>query len=151
MSSVPLPLRDVHLPPSPAWWPPAPGWWIVFAGLALLLGLVTAFALRRHRARTRWQQTFDREFAAAPDDPGRLAALSSLLRRAARRVQPGADRLQGEAWLRLLDGKRGRDFSEGVGRVLLDGGFRRYLAVTQIAEVHALARRRFLELMAGRR
>src|SRR5690606_27121013 len=22
-------LRDIHLPPAPAWWPPAPGWWLL--------------------------------------------------------------------------------------------------------------------------
>jgi hypothetical protein len=59
--------------------------------------------------------------------------------------------LQGEAWLRLLDGDKRRDFSEGVGRVLLDGGFQRDPQVERITQVETLARQRFVELMAGRR
>lgn len=151
MKAGQLPLRDVHLPPAPPWWPPAPGWWIVLAMLALLLALAAGLGWRRRRRRARWLQAFDRELAAAPDAAGRLAVLSSLLRRAARRVEPGADRLQGEAWLRLLDGRRGRDFSEGDGRVLLEGGFMRDPPLARLAPVEALARRRFAELMAGRR
>lgn len=151
MSPAQLPLRDVHLPPAPSWWPPAPGWWIVFGILALLLGVASAWWWRRRRQRARWLASFDREIAAAPDDAGRLAALSSLLRRAARRVEPGADRLQGEAWLRLLDGAERRDFSQGIGRVLLEGGFQRDPQVERLAQVEALVRRRFVELMAGRR
>lgn len=151
MNPSQLPLRDVHLPPSPPWWPPAPGWWIVSGIGVLLVAVAAAYAWHRRRRRAHWLDAFDREIAAAPDDAGRLAALSSLLRRAARRVEPGADRLQGEAWLRLLDGRKRRDFSEGIGRVLLEGGFRRDPQVARIAQVEALARQRFVELMAGRR
>jgi LPXTG-motif cell wall-anchored protein len=151
MNPSQLPLRDVHLPASPPWWPPAPGWLIVFGIGLLLIALAVVFAWRRRRRRVRWLAAFDREVAAAPDDAGRLATLSSLLRRAARRVEPGADRLQGEAWLRLLDGDKRRDFSEGVGRVLLDGGFQRDPQVERITQVETLARQRFVELMAGRR
>ncbi len=67
----------------------------------------------------------------------RLGAASELLRRAARRRAPQAALLQGEDWLRFLDGQARRDFSEGDGRLLLDGGFRR-----QVDEAQARARLR---------
>lgn len=151
MSPVQLPLRDVHLPSSPSWWPPAPGWWLVCVIVIVLLMVLAGLIWRRRRRRAGWRQVFDRELAAAHGDAARLATLSSLLRRAARRVDPVADRLQGEAWLRWLDGTGGRDFSDGVGRALLDGGFRRDPRIERIAQVEIVARRRFLELMAGRR
>ena len=79
-----------------------------------------------------------------------VAAMSERLRRAARRLEPSADRLQGEAWLQFLDGKRGgHAFSQGPGRLLLDGGYRRDVAPADLAAATAVARARFLELMAG--
>ena len=69
----------------------------------------------------------------------------------ARRRRPGAELLQGERWLRFLDGPQGRSFSAGAGRVLLDGGFRPQLEAEQFDAVRVLARVRFLELMEGRR
>src|SRR3546814_11861378 len=72
---------------------------------------------------------FDERLHAANTPVERVAAMSELLRRAARRRDPAADRLQGDAWLAFLDGDRASDvarpFSEGTGRVLLEGGFRR--------------------------
>ena len=65
--------------------------------------------------------------------------------------QAGAERLQGEDWLRFLDGTTGARFSHGPGRLLLEGGFRRRLDDGEFAAVSALARARFLELMEGRR
>lgn len=150
MSPAELPLRDVHLPPPPGWWPPAAGWWWV--GLAVLAGLavVGVLAYRRHQRRRRWVQLFEAD-TAAHDNAARVAAISVLLRRAARRLDPAADTLQGEAWLRWLDGRKGTDFSQGAGRVLLDGGFRPRIEDAELAALAPLAQRRFLQLMAGRR
>ena len=47
-------------------------------------------------------------------------------------MSPGADRLEGEAWLRFLDGEQGRAFSEGPGRLLLDGGYRRTVGAPEL-------------------
>lgn len=150
-----LVLRGLHVPAAPSWWPPAPGWWIVAAVLLLLALAGLAWSWRRRRRRQAWQALFDRSVAQAQAS-AQVAAMSELLRRAARRVDARADTLQGEAWLRFLDGEasKGRqrkDFSEGDGRLLLDGGFRRQLDPDQVAGVAALARARFLALMAGRR
>lgn len=145
-----LVLRDVHVPAAPSWWPPAPGWWLVAAGIVLVLLGIGAWRWHRHRRRQRWQRWFD----AVPQgrtSAEQVAAASELLRRAARRVSPAADRLEGEAWLQFLDGRQGRVFSEGPGRVLLDGGYRRDVAPAELAAALAVARVRFLELMAAKR
>lgn len=145
-----LVLRDVHVPVPPSWWPPAPGWWMVFVAVLLIAAAAVAFAWRRrHRARS-WQRLFD-EAARLPQANERIAAISELLRRAARKVDANADRLQGEDWLRFLDGDKDHGFSTGTGRVLLDGGFRRDVADAEVARLLPLARARFLELMVGKR
>ncbi|HVI58697.1 MAG TPA: DUF4381 family protein [Luteimonas sp.] len=153
-----LPLRDIHQPPPPPWWPPAPGWWL----LAALLIAALAFGLwwwrRARRRRARIVRLFDERVHAAATPVARVAAMSELLRRAARRVDPRADRLQDEDWLAFLDGgapgataQRERAFSQGPGRVLLDGGFRRELGEADAAALLPLARARYLQLMAARR
>src|SRR3546814_4739947 len=85
--------------------------------------------LRARRRRAAIVRLFDERLDAANTPVERVAAMSELLRRAARRRDPAADRLQGDAWLAFLDGDRASDvarpFSEGTGRVLLEGGFRR--------------------------
>lgn len=145
-----LVLRDVHVPAPPSWWPPAPGWWMVFAAVLLIAVVAAAFAWRRrHRTRS-WQRLFD-EASRLPQANERIAAISELLRRAVRKVDANADRLQGEDWLRFLDGDKRHDFSAGAGRVLLDGGFRRDAADAEVARLLPLARARFLELMMGKR
>jgi len=141
-----LPLRDVHLPPQPSWWPPAPGWWWLVAAV-LLLGLVWAGWQGWRRARRRrWLRWFETE-SAEGTLPQQLASMSGLLRRAARRHRAGTELLQGEAWLRFLDGRDGMEFSAGPGRLLLDGGFRPQLDAEAFAAARKLARERFIELM----
>lgn len=146
-----LPLRDVHLPAAPAWWPLAPGWWAVI-GVCLLLALaVWAWRARRRRLRRRWLDRFDRGLAHAATPPEHVAAMAELLRRAARRRQPGAELLQGQAWLEFLDAPGSRAFSDGDGRLLLEGGYRRDLDAEAVARVRHLARERFVQLMTGTR
>lgn len=77
----------------------------------------------------------------------RLAAMSALLRRAARQAHPGAERLQGKRWLEFLDGGQGQDFSAGPGRLLLDGSFRPQADAGAVDAVTGLAHARFVELM----
>jgi len=149
--SAPLPLRDVHLPAAPDWWPPAPGWWLLAAAIAVALLLLAWLRGRRRRRRQRWLALFDTALAAADTPVARIAAASELLRRAARRSAPRAVHLQGEQWLRFLDGRQGHAFSEGDGRLLLDGGYRRDMEAGQATRLCALARIRFLALMEARR
>jgi hypothetical protein len=149
-----LPLRDIHQPPAPPWWPPAPGWWWLAATLLVLLAFAAWWWLRARRRRAAIVRLFDERVRAAATPVERVAAMSELLRRASRRSDPAADRLQGDAWLAFLDGDSKAapgPFSDGAGRVLLDGGFRREIDEAEAAALLPLARRRYLELMAVRR
>ena len=99
-------LRDIHLPPDPSWWPPAPGWWLLAGVLLALLALATWFVWRRRQRRERIAElladveALERRHAG---EPARLAAaLHELLRRAARRYDPGATHHRGEAWRQCL-------------------------------------------------
>ena len=145
-------LRDIHAPPAPPWWPPAPGWWMV---LALALLAVSAFAWwharRRRRARA-IAGLFDDALAGAHTPAERVAAMSELLRRAARQRDPQADRLHGDEWLRFLDdGLATPAFGAGPGAVLRDGAFRRDVTDAQADALQRVARARFIEWMGARR
>ena len=144
-----LVLRDIHQPAAPGWWPPAPGWWAVFAVAALALLLLAAWAWHRRRRRQAIAALFDRVVGAAATPAARVAAMSELLRRAARRRDPTADRLQGDAWLAFLDaGNRHPVFAGEAGRLLLEGGFRRDTDAAAVAALQPLARARYLDWMA---
>lgn len=168
MADPTLVLRDIHQPPAPPWWPLAPGWWLLAAMLLLAIALWAWFAARRRKRRRAIAALFDDALGAAPTPTDEVAAMSELLRRAARRRDPAADRLHGEAWLQFLDGsaapagkRRGRKpaskpragshrFSQGAGRLLLDGGYRREVDADQVAALRAIARARFLDWMAAK-
>jgi hypothetical protein len=149
MQDATLVLRDIHQPAAPAWWPPAPGWWVV--GAVVLIAAL-GFALWRRRRRERQRRiarTFDSAIESADSAPAQIAAMSELLRRAARRRDPHADKLQGSAWLEYLDaGDKRRPFTGGAGKLLLEGGFRRDADPEEVATLHALTRERFIEWMA---
>lgn len=146
-----LVLRDVHVPPAPSWWPPAPGWWLLLVALFLLVGVPCAVMAWKRARRRRWAQLFDGQCTNALAPPAQVSAASELLRRAARRVDPQADRLQGQEWLAFLDGKQGSDFSQGPGRLLLDGGYRRQVDSRQLEQLREVSRARFVQLMGGQR
>lgn len=147
-----LVLRDIHLSTAPPWWPPAPGWWLLAA--AVLLGLAALVAWRIFRAlrRRRWLALFDAEVDGAADAAAAVAAMSALLRRAARRQHPAADRLQGQAWLDLLDAGRDAPRFDGArGGLLIEGPFQREVDAAAVADLRHAARVRFLEWMEARR
>lgn len=145
-----LPLRDVHLPAMPSWWPLPPGWWAVLGAVALCVLVAWAWRAHRRRQRRRWYGVFDTALTHAATPVDEVAAIAELLRRAARRRQPGAELLQGQAWLTFLDAPGSRAFSEGDGRLLLDGGYRRALDDEAVRRLRPLARERFVDLTLGR-
>jgi hypothetical protein len=104
-------LRDLHLPPDPAWWPPAPGWWLVALAAALLaLALVRHLrAVRRRGARALAQAIgqelarIERQFAEHRSTPRLLQEMSALLRRSAMAIDgPAVAGLSGPAWAGYL-------------------------------------------------
>lgn len=166
MQQATLVLRDIHQPPAPPWWPPAPGWWLVAAVVLLVVGLLAWLAARRRKQRAIIAAVFDDALRTASTPAEEVAVMSELLRRAARRTDPHADRLQGDAWLAFLDappaptrGSKtdaqavpdgGGVFTDGPGRLLLDGPYRRDVDQRQVDELRPLARARFLDWMAAR-
>lgn len=148
-------LRDIHLPAAPSWWPPAPGWWVLALLAAGLLVWIAWRLRRRARAVRRrrlllaaWKELRGRH-PLETDAAGLVAALSVLLRRAARQYAPHALALQGEAWLDFLDGDDPRrPFRDGPGRLLLDGPYRARLdphEAEALAELVAARLPRFVE------
>lgn len=151
MAGATLVLRDIHQPPAPPWWPPAPGWWWLAAGVVLVGLLALALHLRRRCRRAVRERLFDEALVAARTPAEQVAAMSELLRRAARQRDPDADRLQGEAWLERLDADDPvKPFTTGPGRLLLDGAFRPDVTPAQVEAVRPLARARFLRWMGER-
>lgn len=156
MSPDGLALRDIHPPVAPPWWPPAPGWWAVFAVIAIAIAITAWWFARRRKHRRAIVALFDQGIATSPTPAAQVAAMSELLRRAARRHGLHTDTLQGDAWLRFLDGgvldgnASPARFSQGAGRVLLEGGFQREADHAHVAALKPLARARYLELMAAK-
>ena len=150
MQAQELVLRDVHVPAAPSMWPPAPGWWLLAAAVLTVIAILWLLKVRQQRKLQARLRLFDEACRDLPAS-AQIAAISELLRRAARQIDKHADRLQGEAWLQFLDGKKGTDFSKGAGRLLLEGGFRRDVAEAELAVTKLLARSRFLELMAKKK
>ncbi len=143
-----LQLKDVHPGIAPDWWPPAPGWWLLL-GIVLLLALwLGRWWLRRQRRRRELARYFDEALAQAATPTAQIAAMSALLRRAARRIDPDADRLQGEAWLVFLDaGLKPPAFLHGPGALLVDGAFRPAANPAAVEALRVVARRRYLQWM----
>ena len=141
----PLLLLDVHLGVVPAWWPPAPGWWMLLAVVLVFAGLSIWRSARRRHRRAAILNIFVAAVEGADTPSQQVAAMSELLRRAARRTHPGADTLQGSEWLGLLDdGMPQPVFSAGAGALLREGGYRADVTPQEVAALRALAEQRYL-------
>jgi hypothetical protein len=129
-----LPLKDIHMPASPALWPPAPGWWVLTLLILALLGWA-GFQLYRY-----WQRRkFQREVLDVLDGlqrpraeeqlPRLFADISILLRRVAMMKYPRKEvaELTGSRWTDFLDLHGGDgEYTNGVGRVLAEGPYARF-------------------------
>ena len=142
---TPLVLRDVHEGIAPEWWPPAPGWWMVLIVVAAVAAFVAWRVVAKRRRRAAILRLFDDSIARAETPSEQIAAMSELLRRAARRKNTSADTLEGEAWLRFLDeGMPQPVFSAGAGSLLRDGGFRADVTGQESDALRSIARQRYL-------
>ncbi|PJK15205.1 hypothetical protein CO613_02265 [Lysobacteraceae bacterium NML07-0707] len=151
MQSQTLELRDIHQSVAPGFWPPAVGWWWLAAAIGLLMGLLWWRARRRRRYRQALLQLFDETLARAADNPAKVAAISGLLRRAARRHGNAADTLEGEAWLALLNQDLAdAPFTGELAALLQQGGFRPEVDAQQLQALQQVAKRRFLLWMGAR-
>lgn len=147
---TPLVLRDVQEGLAPAWWPLATGWWLVIAVVVLVAGVLAWRTARQRRRRAEILSLFDDAVDRAGTPSEQVAAMSELLRRAARRNDASADTLEGEAWLRFLDkGLAQPVFTAGAGALLRDGGFRADVAGHESDALRTLARQRYLDWMQG--
>jgi len=143
-----LVLRDVHAAPAAPWWPPAPGWWLVFAAVVACASIAFWLARRRAMRRRAIERVFDDAIARADTPTAQVAAISELLRRAARRNDPDADRFEGDRWRAHLDaGAKHALFDGDAGALLLDGAFRRDVDANVVADLRLRARKRYLEWM----
>ena len=143
-----LVLRDIHQPSAPPWWPPAPGWWLLATVLLALLAIPAWRRWRRARRRRAHAALFDRTLESTTSPAAQVAAMSELLRRAARQRTPHADTLVGEDWLRFLDAAQSPPvFASSAGRLLVEGGYRRDVDPDDVARLRPLARARFLAWM----
>lgn len=149
--NAPLILRDVHMGTAPAWWPPAQGWWMLLAGIAVIVACLAWRAVRRRRRRDAILRLFDDAVDGAGTPAQQVAGMSELLRRAARRMHPGADTLEGSEWLRVLDqGMPQPVFSVGAGALLREGGYRADVGKQEAEALRVVARQRYLLWMQGK-
>ena len=122
---------------------------------AALLLAFAAWAWWRRRRSLRHAaiaRLFDDAVAAADTPAGKIAAMSEQLRRAARRIDPDADRFEGEDWLRFLDrGLPQPVFAAGAGALMRDGAYRRDVGESDIEGLRIVARERFLAWMGVRK
>ncbi len=145
---TPLVLRDVQEGVPPAWWPLAPGWWLLLGAVVLVAALLAWRTARQRRRRAEILRLFDDAVDRAGTPSQQVAAMSELLRRAARRKDASADTLEGEAWLRFLDkGLAQPLFATGAGALLRDGGFRADVAAHESEALRVITRQRYLDWM----
>lgn len=152
MSAAQLPLRDIHLDVAPPWWPPAPGWWMLVVAVLLLLAVFGTLWWLRRRRRRALLAIFDRAVGAGTTPTAQIAAMSELLRRAARRVHADADRLPDAAWRKLLaSGPLPTRIEGEAAELLLLGGYRAQVDAAAVKALRPLAQARFMHWMQERR
>jgi hypothetical protein len=115
-------LRDIHLPPPPAWWAMPEIW--AAAVLVAIAAAWYAYRMLRHRLLRKALRELSILAAAHARDgdaAGLARGLSQLLRRHAIACFPqaGIEGLAGNDWLVFLDTHGGNDaFTRGAGTVL---------------------------------
>lgn len=128
-------LQDIHLPAEIGLWPPAWGWWLL---LVLSIAIISAlgFFIKRKKSRNAYRALAKKELIKIQQEYSDeqnseyLQAVSIVLRRTALSGFGNLFNasLKGDEWLQWLDvqcAKTNRQFSQGVGRVLLIGPYQK--------------------------
>jgi hypothetical protein len=163
MNPEEIPLRDLHLPEVIGWWPLAPGWWVVFALLAIGIGLLVRHYLRTYargaarRHALRQLNELTAQFDRHRDAVAFSSSLSELLRRTMLAYAPRQEvaGLTGDEWLAWLD----RDleqprFQGDTGRKLLELPYRRpgdEVSAMDLVDVVSAVRQRLATPVGGQR
>ena len=147
--TVDLPLRDIHLPDPIGWWPFAPVWWTAFFLLITSLVLLVVVIIRmknpplKRRAK-RELKRLEARYRSEQCAIGALAGLSAFLRAALiKKIGNEASAgLIGDNWLQLLDNQlQEREFSQGVGKILLVGPYQKEADPQKVDELFLLVHR----------
>lgn len=135
-------LRDIHVPPAP-WWPLAPGWWLLLGVAVLACASIVAWRVLHHRRgplreALREINLLEAAYAGNHDATQLVEGASRLMRRVARRVEPGMASRPGNAWHAFVH-RYARDAEvRGVLDRLSDVRFRWHPAVDAAPSIAAL-------------
>lgn len=148
--TIDLPLRDMHLPDPISWWPLAAGWWLTF-GLILIVLLSLYMILKKRSQITLKKQAsktlehIASSFNETDDASKSLSELSMFLRRVVinqEKIDSKVASLTGENWLSLLDKRLDEpQFSQGIGRILLQGPYQPAVKKEDVAQLIELCRK----------
>jgi Domain of unknown function (DUF4381) len=137
-------LRDIHLPAAVSWWPPAIGWWLLTVSLiaSLFLFLLYLKKTKMMRQALRLLKRIENEFGQSKDASKCVRELSILLRRMAINKERTCAGLTGPAWLQHLDqGMKEPEFSQGAGKLLLDGPYQPHVEGKEVPQLITLCRK----------
>jgi hypothetical protein len=136
-------LHEILLPEPVSWIPQTIGWYVVFGFILILAGWWVYRSLRRFR-KNRYRRLALAELAVIEGElqqPERrdkaLAEIPFLLKWTALAAFPRIDvaGLSGEGWLAFLDKTMGgKDFVEGVGRLLPELAYAPALEITNLSD-----------------
>lgn len=127
-------LRDIHLPPEPAFWPPAPGWWLLAmalaAGVVMLHRYLRARELRSRPRRVALSAIARLRARHANGEPAAnlIKEVAILLRQVAlsRYPRKRVAGLAGYRWLEFLDSTANvQGFVDGPGACLMSAPYTR--------------------------
>lgn len=143
---IDLPLRDIHLPDPISWWPLAVGWWLLIGGVFLFF-LIAVLAIYRWKRPTLKKQAvknldaIEARFRSTSDRSGCIAEISVLLRRIVITLNPKSAGVTGRAWLELLDSSHTKEFSQGIGQLLLTAPYQPDVNESNVLELIVLCRK----------
>lgn len=138
-------LKDIQLPESISWFPLAIGWWVLLTLVitAIIVGYFLIKKVRIRRLNKTALKMLQRINSDDCSDLTKLQLISQLLRRLviSKDKRQLVASLTGEKWLEYLDKNLpDKPFTQGVGRILLDGQYRAQ-SKTDIAQLIAICER----------